>query len=185
MLTSACLLFALFCNPAEADIVLTIDTDTETWSLSGSDTGDPEKFFNPNSSSDSSVRWEITFDQANSPFFSSQFPAATSSIPNSFSFAFLGEETSINQTSYNFYLEFEGFPTDVTITPIGGPISYAGVSPESKAWFESLIGGTIPVTLGSNFNPISVQGAQGVPEPSSLAVLFGIAVVGISRRRGA
>ena len=68
-----------------------------------------------------------------------------------------------------------------SLTAIGGLNDYSSLSPIAQAFFvEALIGQTIPLIHGTNFNPISVQ---AVPEPSSLAVLSGIAMLGMVRRR--
>lgn len=171
---------------ANAGLVLTIDTSAKTFSFSGSDAGifsnfgaNPYKF----------ASWQATGLGGGVTDFSQNTVRADGLWSSS-----VGSPTS-GFLSQSFFIQVDnqGFPAGqvmvglfntvngpTTVTGLGGNTSYASLHPANIAQFESLIGGSIPLSSGSDFGSITVS---AVPEPSSL-LLVGLAVFGaVGRRR--
>ena len=182
LLTTACPLYLLLVSPAQSAIILNIDTSAETWSLGGSDTGVPS-FHNSNNE----LRWEFNLGSGTNNVTYTQTPAAAVTVwTPSDNVSQLREFSGVGGATI-FELFFQDpspspeFGSSVTITPFGGPLSYSGLSPASKTWFEGLVGNTIPVTDGTNFSPIAVI---GVPEPTTATLALAATLFFVGRRRG-
>lgn len=172
------LLLFLLQSPAEAVIVLTIDKIAKTAELSGSDTGTPDG----DGINVAITGWLITQSNQSQLTFDVDTSAEQFAItgwtltqPENY---IIREQPGLSAVWLSFVSS--DIPNgQVTITPLGGTINYSGLSAGPEAWFESLIGGEIPVSPGFGFSPISV-----VPEPSAFGTLsLAFAGLGFARRR--
>ncbi len=168
---------------ANAELILTIDSTTKTYELGGSDSGNPHF----NGGSQALVQWRLQDNVGGSftAFNSTQDPVVTATG------WVLNNSTNMSVQRYsggraiNIFLRstVSGNPTNVSVTAVGGPLSYAGMAASDQTWFEGLIGGQIGFqsTGQTGFSPISIQ-AAAVPEPSTLAFL-GLTALGLLGRR--
>ena len=165
-----------FAAPCSASLVLTINTGLQSFSYSGSDTGtlgtakgtgilvwtDADSS-NPTSIPLTGLSWSgdglIDADNTYTAIFDSSNGAADALRVQVF---FSG-----------------GSGAEGTLTADSTVYSYAGASLQERAYFESLIGSSVPLDAGSGFSPIAV-----VPEPSaSLLSLLGAVIILRRRRR--
>ena len=160
-LTSVFLLAAVLLAPANAQLVLTIDADNETYELSGSDSGNVEW-----SDNFAQVFWTVDDPGTDgSTFLTQQAPAlnVTGWTPTDnavVTIEFIGDSQFAVLLAQDTKTDINGLP--ITVTALGGTVNYSGHSNAFKTAFENLIGSTIPLANGSNFSDITVQGPNTV-----------------------
>ncbi|MEY3000317.1 MAG: hypothetical protein RL648_531 [Verrucomicrobiota bacterium] len=178
VLTALCLACSA---PLDASIVMKIDTVNDTFYFEGTDSGTPIDFgfgsydlqFKVNLSTHPSESQNIT------PTPHQLFSPALSG----------GNMNMIRNTSGGSYIFIDLYSNTnfSTLTGLGSTAtaSYAGLSATNQAIFESLVGQSMGLTIGSGFSPIAIQ---AVPEPATLALFAGLATVAacsLRRRRAA
>lgn len=161
--------FVFIVQTAQAALTISIDTANETFQFIGSDTGTP-MILGPGAA----VNWNIPFTLPASEAIDISSGVSASETVQSSDFA-VGTSGGLS-----FSLGFSGSPVLTTVTGLGTPISYIGLTPDTKASFESMIGGSMVLVQGSGYSPISV-----IPEPSVYAIatgLLALALIGYRRR---
>ena len=92
--------------------------------------------------------------------------------PSTIDFGFVIDNTS---TRFLLNLNIAPYPDlidpNVTVTGTGTPFSYASLNPANKAFFESLIGQSLPVNSGGPLNTFSPIQVNQVPAPSAMLLL--------------
>lgn len=169
------------CSPAllHADLVLHIDTATEQFSFSGSDSGTPNVI--------NQIGWILDsgFGGAGQllPPVVSGFDTAGATLEGTFFQVRSGPPDLV--LLLNFDAVGPGPIGSVTITGNGSSFSYAALSAPQKADFESFVGSTVPLFSGTGASSLSVQGPAVVPEPGSIACIgiTCLSLVAIRRRK--
>jgi hypothetical protein len=165
-----------------AGLIMRIDTDSKTFFIDGSDTGNAD-YFQPQPSlpGDYSLQF-IHFFSTTVP----QFGTITESAQNLFSegatIPMYGHMYMVSNSGQNYvFMDLFSGSGDITTLTGNGPsaaLSYAGLPAADIPLFESLIGDTLVRSTGTGYSPISVQAVQAVPEidpagMSSVLALFG------------
>lgn len=161
---------------ASAGLILRIDTGSKTFFMEGSDTGnayypppDPSNpFFGPSS-------YSLQFIH----YFSTPVPQSsvvTSSPQNLFAegASLFGQMNMISNYGQEYvFIDLSSGSSDITTLTGNGPsaaVSYAGLATANIPLFESLIGDTLGLSIGTGYGSISVQGVQAVPENNPAGV---------------
>ncbi len=179
------IVFASLCSTASADLILSINANNKTFAITGTDTGSAAA-----NGSGGLTEWEITglgnVDGGGSGnFYDNDLAFATTvGTPGNSSLGYdllLATSTTNHSVRLNFGTSNSG---QQTFTGLGNFQSYAGLTTNDQAVFESSIGQAFVLRQGSGFSSINVQ---AVPEPNSIALLsmlcVGVAVRGRRRRR--
>jgi hypothetical protein len=152
---------------AHAGLLLHIDTATQEFFFSGSDSGTPVFFF-----SFYSVIWDVgTISDPTELLPHDGLSASGNTL--------LSSNVDLYETGALTNAAFP-FSDPVTLTGNGKRKSYASANDAQRAYFEGTIGSRLTPSVGTGFSDIRV-----VPEPSPL-VLIGIAgalVIVFNRRR--
>ncbi len=157
-------------TPAGAALILNVDPSTQTFSLTGSDSGTVNDLFGAGELQYNSFAPVTSSDLLTVPLGTGFF--TSSDIPVG---AFGREGAILTNSGLVLLLSVNGAgPT--TITGTGVPVSYASFG--GAADLEAFVGGTLNFQAGgSGFSDIRV-----VPEPASLALL-GLGGLMIAARR--
>ena len=161
------LLVAVVTPSAHADLILNVDTSTQEFFFTGSDTGTPFTDFS------GQVAWSI----------GSQPSATEIAIATDFwdATAPLQHNLLIADSGLQYFVSWFPVPSSVTANAAGARTSYATAPSTHINFLESINGTVLPSTLGTGFSGLSVVVASGsstaVPEPGSTAIL-GISALG-------
>jgi len=177
--------FAMVAVPllnAEADIVMTINTTAKTFSFSGSDTGTPQD----DGGGSESIAWEYLH-------------GSIAGGPSDTTFSGFSPDAHWNFSNSIQVINDPGFETRLTISlaSTSGPSGVITVTPNSTNYDYSSFGsdqmtiltdliaeGSIPISFSnsgsSGFSAINVT---AVPEPTSFALILGMAMFGMAHRR--
>lgn len=180
--------FAMVATPllkAEADIIMSIDTSAKTFSYSGSDTGTPQ-----DDGGSESIIWEYLHESIpGSPVEDTTFQGFS---PDSH-WDLSNQIQTINNPDFESRFSISLSSTtdpfgSITVTPNTTIFDYSSFSSEQVTILTDLLSeGSIPIgffTSGSSgFSAITVTSASAVPEPTSFALLLGIAMLGMAYRR--
>lgn len=165
---------------ASAALIMRIDAANDLFYMEGSDTGAGDH---------SGPTYDVQFYYG----FSTQ-PSATATITNTPQNLFVQGTTlpifsgGMNMIRGNpnpnyVFMDLSAL-SDITTLTGKGPtetVSYAGLPPADQALFESMIGQSMSLTIGTGYSPISVQ---AVPEPAGLALTgAALALAGWTIRR--
>ena len=172
-----------------AALVLNIDTAAKNFYLTGSDTGNAQvdPGFFPGDPVSYSVQF-IHYFATNALSASGQLAPSTAGLFTEGVGGFSGSMSAYNNQFGPDYVFMDIFSYAGDITTLTGAgassaVSYASVPTGDMSGFESMIGSTMGLTVGSGYSWISVQ---AVPEPSTCALgLAGLACGGytLARRR--
>jgi hypothetical protein len=188
-LTTVVVLSLLMLRTVSAGLIMRIDTDSKTFFIDGSDTGNAQ--FDPDLDGPSGGTYSLQFIH----YFSTtvpEFGTITTSAQNLFvqgaTLPMYGHMYMVSNSGQNYVFMdlFSYTGGDITTLTGTGPsaaTSYAGLPAADIPLFESLIGDTLGRTIGTGYSSISVQ---AVPEPfTCIMALAGIACGGFSmwRRR--
>jgi len=170
---------------AKAEITMTIDTSSQTFAFSGSDTGTPQ-----DDGGSESIIWEYLHNSIPGS------PVADTSLAGFSPDLHWDAVNNIEvmndpdfETRFSISLSSDTGPFGlITITPNTSAYDYSSFSSEQVTILTDLLSeGSIPIgffTSGaSGFSPITVTSASAVPEPSSIAILLSIALLGATHRR--
>ena len=147
---------------------MTIDTDTKTFFIEGSDTGHAN-FFQP-------MPWDpADYSLQFIHYFATTVPAfgiITESAANLFTegtpLSMYGHMYMVSNSGQNYvFMDLVSNVGDITTLTGTGPsaaLSYAGLAAADIPLFESLIGDQLVLSIGTGYSPISVQAVQAVPE---------------------
>lgn len=182
---AAFLAMAAISLEAKADITMTIDTSAQTFAFSGSDTGTPQ-----DDGSSESIIWEYLHNSIpGSPFADTNFAGFSPDLHWDASNHIEVINDPDFETRLSISLSSNTGPFGlITITPNTTAYDYSSFSSEQVTILtDLLVEGSIPIgffTSGaSGFSPITVTSASAVPEPSSIAILLSIAMIGVTYRR--
>lgn len=152
-------------SSAQAQLVLNIDSSTETFWFSGSDTGTPT----PGGAESPQVFWRL-----GSLTGTSGVVTAAAGVDTANNVGVQVYDNGDSNYGYNIQMTF---PTDSEQTISGNSVSfsYASQTAAFKTGLNALAGSSIPRFTGSGFSAIQVS---AVPEPSSFAALAGLFALG-------
>jgi hypothetical protein len=169
-------------NSAQAALVLSIDPTAKTFFLSGTDTGtfgdgilylEAAWVLAPGGTGDANQK--LALSSGGSSTTISLNPGPIDPTVNSF----VGVGGGSNRLSLALFVEKPN-PAAQTVSGLGATISYAGLTANNQALLENAIGQTMPLSLGSGFDGISVV---AVPEPSNSVLICGLVGAGLLLRR--
>lgn len=155
-------------SEADAGLVLTIDTTTQTAFLSGTDTGTPSGF--------SFITWLAgsggTASQASN---NAVVTSSSSSVTVGQLFA-----SDTDRVGVQFFMSNMSM---TTLTSVPSEIfDYSSFTAAQQATLEGTIGTSIPLLNGSGF--MSLNSVAAVPEPSSIGMFgLGVGIAFVRRRR--
>lgn len=158
--------FATLAAPisTQAQLVMTIDTTAKTFALSGSDSGIVENL--------GVFTWSQAAPGTELPNQSVLVDSTWYSLNPG---PILGGSLNTGDNPDRISLSFFSNPGAQTISGLGAPISYAGLSANNQAAFEALIGQNLGLVVSSGFGSISV-----VPEPHEYAAMAGLGLLGFA-----
>lgn len=159
---------------AQAQLSLVINTGAKTVSLSGSDSGTFALI---------GAWYEASWKLFPGGFVTSQQNLPVSNAGSSTWFSLnpgnigglLNSAIILNSSDSSVVLALFADAGAQTVSGLGTPISYSGLSAANQAVFESTIGQTLPLFQGQSFGGISV-----VPEPHEYALLAGLGLIGFA-----
>jgi hypothetical protein len=147
---------------------MTIDTDTKTFFIEGSDTGHAD-FFQPMpwDPADYSLQF-IHYLATTVPTFGIITESAANLFTEGTPLSMYGHMYMVSNSGQNYVfmdlMSSVGDITTLTGTGSSAALSYAGLAPADIPLFESLIGDQLVLSIGTGYSPISVQAVQAVPE---------------------
>jgi hypothetical protein len=157
------------CTSAQAQLVMTINTAAKTVSLSGSASGTCAPF-----GGDYGVAWKLNGtagDPSQSLGIDSTWYSMSPGSP-------LADSINVGGGAggpYSVNLALLADAANQTISGLGVPFSYSGLTSGNQALLESLIGQTMSLDQGSGFGGISV-----VPEPHEYAAMAALGLIGFA-----
>jgi len=174
-------------QPVSAGLIMRIDTDSKTFFIEGSDTGNADySQFDPFDPGSYSLQF-IHFFSTTVPEFGTITTSAQNLFAEGVTLPMTGHMYMVSNSGENYvFMDLFSDSGDITTLTGNGPsaaVSYAGLPAADIPLFESLIGDTLFQSIGTGYSLISVQ---AVPEPSTYAMaLAGLAYGGslVWRRR--
>jgi MYXO-CTERM domain-containing protein len=151
---------------ATADILLHIDTINDEFWFSGSATGTLY-----DAGIETQIKWINTAEVAGDAFAFGQSGAFTigGSQPMTFDMTIFDVDNTLDVTLYDVSSTPSGELVAISSTVFNYTDAFGGLTVSQEEAFESLIGQTIPLNLGTGFGGLTV-----VPEPSEVAAAFGL-----------
>jgi len=194
-LAAAILGLTLLVRPADAALVMRIDTVSDTFYIEGSDTGNAQyQLFDP-----SDPQQGGTYFLQFIYYFPTAVPQSwgvTTNPENFFveatTFSIFGQMNMITNFGQNYvFMDLSSGSSDITALTGQGPsaaVSYAGLPAANIPLFESLIGTSLVLSTGTGYSSISVTGVPvtAVPEPATWVLPaggFAALGFGVWRRR--
>lgn len=167
-------------SPASAALIMRIDSANKFFSIDGSDTGNGFDF--------GFGSYDLQFYYG----FSTQ-PSANTTITNTpqnlfvqgatLPIQFGGMNMIRGNPSPSYVFIDLSATSDITTLTGKGPtetVSYAGLPAADQTLFESMIGQTMSLTIGTGYSPLRVE---PVPEPTTVTLLAAVVLGGVWQTR--